>query len=134
MKPFCKTLAGSYKRPSVLRHIRPLMVRRIRLDPEIHLTEITMRKTILSVLGATLMIGLMVQVATAAEHQFHPTQDTPATAQDRYFRGAYDQWNGYYNDAPRTLQEERNLEDFGFSGRDLSRPGGEDPSLNPPGD
>ena len=29
---------------------------------------------------------------------------------------------------------ERNLEDFGFSGKDPSRPGGENPNLNPPGD
>jgi hypothetical protein len=92
-----------------------------------------MRKTILSVLGAMLLAGSMVQAATAAERQFHPTQDTPAIAQDPYFRRAYDQWNGYYSDAPRTLDEERNLEDFGFSGRDLSRPGGEDPALNPAG-
>jgi hypothetical protein len=93
-----------------------------------------MRKTILSVLGAMLLAGSMVQVATATDRHYRPTEDTPAIAQDPYFRGAYDQWNGYYNDAPRTLDEERNLEDFGFSGRDTSRPGGEDPSLNPPGD
>jgi hypothetical protein len=92
-----------------------------------------MRKTVLSILGTMLLAGSMVQAATAAERQFHPTQDTPAIAQGPYFRGAYDQWNGYYNDTPRTLDEERNLEDFGFSGRDTSRPGGEDPSLNPPG-
>jgi hypothetical protein len=90
-----------------------------------------MRKTILSALGAMLMTGSVVQVAAAAKHQFYPTQDMPAIAQYPYFRGAYDQWNGYYDDAPRTLDEERNLEDFGFSGRDLSRPGGEDPSLTP---
>ena len=93
-----------------------------------------MRKTVLSILSAALLAGSMVQVATAAEHQFRPTEDTPANAQDPYFRGAYDQWNGSSYDAPRTPEEERNLEDFGFSGRDPSRPGGEDPSLKPPGD
>jgi hypothetical protein len=77
------------------------------------------------------MTGSMVQVATAAERQFRPAEDTPAIAQDPYFRGAYDQWNGSSYGAPRTAEEERNLEDFGFSGRDPSRPGGEDPSLTP---
>ena len=91
-----------------------------------------MRKTVLSTLSAMLMAGSMVQVATAAEHHFRPSEDTAVTVQDPYFRGAYDQFNGYAYDAPRTLDEERNLEDFGFSGRDPSRPGGEDPSLNPP--
>jgi hypothetical protein len=92
-----------------------------------------MRKTVLSTLSAMLMAGSMVQVATAAEHHFRPTEDTAVIVQDPHFRGAYDQFNGYASDAPLTLDEERNLEDFGFSGRDPSRPGGEDPSLNPPG-
>jgi hypothetical protein len=91
-----------------------------------------MRKTILFVLGTMLMTGSMIQVATAAERQFRPAEDTPAIAQDPYFRGAYDQWSGSSYGAPRTSEEKRNLEDFGFSGRDPSRPGGEDPSLNPP--
>jgi hypothetical protein len=88
-----------------------------------------MRKTVLSILSTMLLAGSMVQAATAAERQFHPTQDTPTIAQDPYFRGTYDQWNG---SAPLTPEEERNLEDFGFSSRDRSRPGGEDPSFNPP--
>jgi hypothetical protein len=45
------------------------------------------------------------------------------------FRGAYNQVT-----APSlTTEEGRNLEDFGFSGRDSSRVGGEDPSLRPSG-
>jgi len=88
-----------------------------------------MRKTVLSTLSAMLMAGSMVQVATAAEHHFRPTDDTAVIVQDPYFRGAYDQWKS--SSAPLTAEEERNLEDFGFSGRDPSRPGGEDPSLRP---
>jgi hypothetical protein len=88
-----------------------------------------MRKTVLSILSTMLMAGSMVQVATAAERQFRPTEDTPAFVQDPYFRGAYDQWNS--SSAPLTAEEERNKEDFGFRGRDPSRPGGEDPSLKP---
>jgi hypothetical protein len=48
------------------------------------------------------------------------------------FRGAYNQVNGPVYAAP-DAQERRNIEDFGFSGRDRSFPGGEDPSLNPSG-
>jgi hypothetical protein len=62
---------------------------------------------------------------------------TPAFAQDhgrahvRHFRGAYNQMIGpsYYAAPSRA---ERNLENFGFSGRDPSRVGGMDPNLNPP--
>jgi hypothetical protein len=48
-------------------------------------------------------------------------------------RGAYDQLKGPSNATPRALDSEdkRNLEIFGFSGRDPSRVGGEDPDLKP---
>ena len=48
------------------------------------------------------------------------------------FLGAYNQSNGALYAQPLTNEERRNLENFGFSGRDPSRVGGEDPSLNPP--
>jgi hypothetical protein len=64
---------------------------------------------------------------------------TPAFAQgphhgraEQQFRGAYNQLNGSVYAAP-DAQERRNIEDFGFSGRDPSVPGGEDTSLNPSG-
>lgn len=44
------------------------------------------------------------------------------------FRGAYDQMS-----VPSVTEQSRNIEDFGFSGRDPSRVGGEDPSLRPSG-
>ena len=47
------------------------------------------------------------------------------------FRGAYNQSNEPFYAVPAT-QAGRNMENFGFSGRDPSRVGGEDPSLNPP--
>src|ERR1700722_12200556 len=61
---------------------------------------------------------------------------TPVFAQDhgrahvQHFRGAYNQMIGpsYYVPSSRA---ERNLENFGFSGRDPSRVGGEDPYLHP---
>ena len=44
------------------------------------------------------------------------------------FRGAYNQRNEPFDPDP---QFQRNIENFGFSGRDPSRIGGEDPSLHP---
>ncbi len=63
---------------------------------------------------------------------------TPAFAKDhgrahvRHFRGAYNQMIGPSYYAVPSSQAGRNFEDFGFSGRDPSRPGGMDPNLNPP--
>jgi hypothetical protein len=63
---------------------------------------------------------------------------TPAFAQDhgrahvRHFRGAYNQMIGPSYYAGPSSRAERNLENFGFSGRDPSRVGGMDPNLNPP--
>jgi hypothetical protein len=50
---------------------------------------------------------------------------------DQDFRGAYNQSNAESHAQPLTDEERRNLEDFGFSGRDPSRVGGEDPYLHP---
>ena len=61
---------------------------------------------------------------------------TPAFAQPTHhgraydlYRGAYNQLNGTSYAAPQT-REERNIQNFGFSGRDPSVPGGKDSSLN----
>ena len=53
-----------------------------------------------------------------------------------YYRGhGYRDYSGYLD--PRSghydPEFQRNRENFGFSGRDPSYPGGEDPSLHPPG-
>jgi hypothetical protein len=48
-------------------------------------------------------------------------------------RGAYDQLNGPSYATPRALdgEDKRDIESFGFSGRDPSRVGAEDPDLKP---
>jgi hypothetical protein len=62
---------------------------------------------------------------------------TPAFAKEH--GRAYDRYRGAYNQmsqpsfAVPTTQAGRNIENFGFSGRDPSRVGGWDPSLNPSG-
>ena len=49
-------------------------------------------------------------------------------AQDNYY-GAQNQLNRPSDAAPLTEEEKRHIEDFGFSGRDRSRVGGEDPYI-----
>jgi hypothetical protein len=49
------------------------------------------------------------------------------------FRGAYNQSGASFYARPLTNEERRNIEDFGFSGRDPSRVGGEDAWLHPGG-
>jgi hypothetical protein len=85
-----------------------------------------MRKTVLTILGALLIIGSAVQMATASNYHVY------SRGHDRSdYRRAYNQSNEPFYVAPQS-REGRNVEDFGFSGRDPSRVGGEDPSLNPP--
>jgi hypothetical protein len=49
------------------------------------------------------------------------------------FRGAYNQSEASLCARPLTNEERRNIEDFGFSGRDPSRVGGEAAWLHPGG-
>jgi hypothetical protein len=78
-----------------------------------------MQKTAITILGALLISGLAVQIATASEHYTK-------------FRRAYNQWNGPVVVTPPTRYE-WDTNGFGFGGRDPSRIGGEDPSLRPSG-
>ena len=84
-----------------------------------------MRKTILNALVALLIAGSTGQTAAASEHHGRKVYHPPVVARDAgAFRRAYNHWNGSY-DAPAN--------GFGFSGRDPSWVGGEDPSLRPSG-
>jgi hypothetical protein len=59
-------------------------------------------------------------------YQVHRPMDHPRYQMD--YSGYLDPNSGHYDP-----QFQRNRENFGFSGRDPSRVGGIDPSLNPPG-
>jgi hypothetical protein len=88
-----------------------------------------MRKIALTVLAAASIVGSAAQMATASEHHARKAHRPSASVQDPWnFRGAY---NGPV-DIPQSM-DERNIENFGFSGRDPSRVGGEDSSLHPSG-
>jgi hypothetical protein len=71
------------------------------------------------------VIILATAIATPAFAKEH------GRAYDRY-RGAYNQMTEPSFAVPAT-QTGRNIENFGFSGRDSSRVGGWDPSFNPSG-
>ena len=53
------------------------------------------------------------------------------TYDNQTFRGAYNQMTDP-SFAVAPTRAERNIQNFGFSGRDPSRVGGWDPNLNPP--
>jgi len=59
-------------------------------------------------------------------YRVHKPMDYPHYQMD--YSGYLDPRSGHYDP-----QFQRNRENFGFSGRDPSRVGGVDPSLNPPG-
>ena len=84
-----------------------------------------MRKTVITILGASLITLSTISMATASERHSR-------RAYDQGYRGSYNQLSGPSYAIPET-RAGRNIENFGFSGRDPSRIGGEDPSLNPSG-
>jgi hypothetical protein len=81
------------------------------------------------ILSAAVAAPVFAQDASVAAPRHARVQD-----QSNY-RGSYNQANtnrATFDAAPQTPEEIRNLENFGFSGRDPSRVGGESPYLNPP--
>ena len=78
----------------------------------------TMMKTL------TAVVILSTAVAT-------PVFAKGKTYHSETFTGAYNQMSEPSFAVPST-RAERNIENFGFSGRDPSRVGGWDPNLNPP--
>ena len=78
-----------------------------------------MQKSAITILGALLISGLAVQMATASEHQIK-------------LRRAYNQFNGPV-DATPLARYNWDTSGFSYGGRDPSRVGGEDPSLRPSG-
>jgi hypothetical protein len=90
-----------------------------RLNGETQMTK-------MKALSAVIILSAAIATPVFAQGTTHHSR-----ALDR-FRGTYNQFNGPSYAVP-DAQDRRNIEDFGFSGRDPSRPGGEDPSLNPSG-
>jgi len=81
--------------------------------------------TKISALSAVVILSAAVATPVSAESTHHVR-----AYHHRNFHGAYNHLNAPFYANPQIGG--RNMEDFGFSGRDRSFPGGEDPSLNPP--
>jgi len=75
----------------------------------------------------TLSTVMLLSAALATPAFAHATKHSRANGLTNY-RGSYNQVI-----TPYSSQGAVNQENFGFSGRDLSRVGGWDPSLNPSG-
>ena len=74
----------------------------------------------------TISAAMILSVAVAAPA-------FAATHHVKNFRDTYDQMTTDQSFAVPSSQAERNIQNFGFSGRDPSRVGGWDPALNPSG-
>jgi hypothetical protein len=96
-----------------------------------------MQKAALVIFVSLLIAGPSAQVASASQkHQRKHHVSTAFVPDDGNFRGAYDAPYGYlasrgYIPPGLEAERERNLEDFGLSGWDPTRPGDFDPSLRP---
>ena len=95
-------------------------------------SQMTNFKTLSAVIifCATVATPVFAQDADTLGPQAAPARHVRAHDRSNY-RGAYNQSNEPFYAAPST-QDRVNMENFGFSGRDPSRVGGEDPDLNPP--
>jgi hypothetical protein len=90
----------------------------------------------LPIIAVAVTVGASAFTATrafAGDHRTH-RHHTRMHQQPRDYSGNRD-YSGYLDPQSGHYDPEfqRNRENFGFSGRDPSRVGGEDPSLHPPG-
>jgi hypothetical protein len=92
--------------------------------PNVQPMEASMQKTVLTTLGALLISGLAIQMATASEH--HHRSKVYVSRDLSEFRRTYNQVSGpIYIITPRVIDNPYT------DSRDPSRVGGLDPSLNP---
>lgn len=79
--------------------------------------------------AAAVVLSASIAAPAFAQDVYQSYNDAPYRHAPRYYR-SFDVPPGSY--APRNTQQFWNQENFGFSGRDPSRTGGESPNLNPP--
>jgi hypothetical protein len=89
--------------------------------------------TKLKILSAIVILSAAIATPVFAQEASAPRPRHAQVYDQSNFRGAYDRSNAPFYAQPQTNEERRNVEDFGFSGRDPSRVGGEDPYLRPAG-
>jgi hypothetical protein len=92
------------------------------------------KMTKLKTLSAIAIISTVIATPVFAQEAVAPGDGLQSQSQPVINdRGAYAQPDPSVYEGPLTNKERRNLEDFGISGRDPSRVGGEDAWLNPGG-
>ena len=93
-------------------------------DGLLHSKEATMTK--FKILSAVVILSTAIATPVFAKAHYR-------VPDDQNFRGAYNRSNAPFYAQPLTNEQRANVEDFGRSGRDPSRVGGEDPYLHPGG-
>jgi hypothetical protein len=88
------------------------------------------RDTMTKMKALSAVIILSAAIATPV---FARDASQSVTPYDRMFRGAYNSADAEFYAQPLSSKERGNLANFGFTGRDASRVGGEDPYLHPGG-
>jgi hypothetical protein len=89
--------------------------------------------TKMKALSAVIILSAAIAAPVFAQDASVPRPRHAQVYDHQNFRGAYNQSDAPFYAQPLTNEERRNVEDFGFSGRDPSRVGGEDPYLHPAG-
>ena len=82
----------------------------------------------IAILSAAIATPVLAQEAIPGPGSRYGLEPQPGPI---YYRTYY-QWSAPVYGAPRTSEDYWNMENYGFSGRDRSRPGGRSPWLNPP--
>jgi hypothetical protein len=90
--------------------------------------------TKMKALSAVIIFSAAIATPVFAQEAIGPGYASQSvTPYDRMFRGAYNSADAEFYAQPLSSKERGNLENFGFTGRDASRVGGEDPYLHPGG-
>jgi hypothetical protein len=89
--------------------------------------------TKLKTVGAIAIILTAITTPVFAQEAIAPNASQPVTPYDQNSRGAPNPSDTEFYAQPLSSKERMNLENFGFSGRDPSRVGGENPYLHPGG-
>ena len=82
-------------------------------------------------ISAAALLSAAIAAPAFGQEAYRYYGDAPSRYAPQTYEQNYDVPPGSY--APRTNEEYRNEDNFGFSGRDPSRVGGDSPNLNPPG-
>lgn len=95
-------------------------------------TRDTMTK--IKALSAVIIVSAAIATPVFAQEAMGPGYASQSvTPYDRMFRGAYNPSDAEFYAQPLSSKERGNVANFGFTGRDGSRVGGEDPYLHPGG-